>query len=124
MKKPFTLVLIFFISYSYSIAQSTFELSPNQSMSITGKGPGQDAAINPYLDKTSIAVIQNLGKNAFDVRVQNKEQFIEITEIKPGEMREIKLLQGFELYLDSEEEGKADIKFKEFKEGKDYISTN
>lgn len=62
MKK--LLLLITFMSITtIATSQTIIELGSVQSMCITGKGPGQDGAINPYTDKDSIAIVENIGEN-------------------------------------------------------------
>ncbi|MEP0987928.1 hypothetical protein [Ekhidna sp.] len=96
--------------------QSVIELEPSQSMSISGKGPGQDAAINPYLATNSIGIIENIGKNQFSIRVQEKNKIIKTIQIKPDDTKEIILLKGYELYFDSELKAKVKVDFKKMKE--------
>jgi hypothetical protein len=43
MKKLIILLCAVFFTQYDLFAQAEFELNPSQSMSITGKGPGQDA---------------------------------------------------------------------------------
>ena len=81
-------------------------------MSITGKGPGQDAAINPYFGLDCKAIVKNLGANDFSIRVQAENSIIETILILPGEENEVLLRKGYELYLDSDSESKASVKFK------------
>ena len=92
--------------------ESIFELSPNQSMSITGKGPGQDAAVNPYSGTNSIGVVENIGGKAFVVRIQKGENILEMTAIQPNQMIEFELLEGYELYFDSDYKTKDKVNFK------------
>ena len=51
-------------------AQADFELKPGQSMLMFGKGPGQDATINPFEGQDCYAVVENLGRVECAVRVQ------------------------------------------------------
>ena len=88
------------------------ELNPSQSMIITGKGPGQDGAINPYIDKASIAMVENIGRNPFEVRIQTSGKILEIRKVSPGKTEEFSLQKGVELYLDSELPGRAKVNFK------------
>ena len=113
MKKSYLLFLLLIGLASCSSSQSLFELEPAQSMSITGKGPGQDAAYNPYGAGNSLAMVENLGDHPFVVRVQEQGKIIEETPIQPDERKEITLMKGYELYLDSELEGKAKVEFQE-----------
>ncbi|MFK7750705.1 MAG: hypothetical protein AB8B65_20100 [Kordia sp.] len=112
MKKYILLFALFFGLQSYAQKDKTiFELKPSQSMSITGKGTGQDAAINPYTDGNSIAIIENLGKNVFEVRVQYQGKITSLQPIKSGKTLKFALLKGSELYVDSDYKGKAKIQF-------------
>lgn len=98
-------------------AQSdVFELDPSQSMSITGKGPGQDAAINPYSGEKSLAVVENISDNSFEVRIQKQGEVLEIRPVAPGETEEFLLQKGYELYLDSELKARARVRFREYEE--------
>ncbi|MEM9547647.1 MAG: hypothetical protein AAGA77_16825 [Bacteroidota bacterium] len=94
-------------------AQSIFELEGPQSMLMTGKGKGQDGAINPYLNENCIAIVENLGENEFEVRIQHKRKLISIQKVKPGKTLEIELLAGHELYFDSDLKSKASLEFKQ-----------
>lgn len=80
-------------------------------MLITGKGKGQDAAYNPYKDSGSVAVVKNLGEDDISVRIQENGELIGTTPVKPGTSEDFTLNQGYELYLDTEEAGKAKVKF-------------
>jgi len=112
MKKLyFTLLILFATTYTLS-AQSILELSPEQSMCVTGKGPGQDAAINSYSSEESIAVIENISKNSFSIRIQSKGEIIKTITVAKGKTKEIKLQKGYELYLDTELKAKAKVSFK------------
>ncbi len=93
-------------------AQSIFELSPSQSMSITGKGQGQDAAINPYSSENSVGIIENIGENSFVIRIQKAGAVIKMITINAMETKEVSLIKGYELYLDSELQARAKVTFK------------
>ena len=80
-------------------------------MSITGLGPGQDAAYNPYSNDNSLGIVDNIGKNSFVIRIQQEGEVVNRIPIDPDERKEIQLLKGYELYLDSELPGKARVKF-------------
>nr|WP_321234108.1 hypothetical protein [uncultured Psychroserpens sp.] len=112
--KHLFLILCVICTVTYNIsAQAILELKPSQSMSITGKGAGQDAAINPYAGSNSLAFIENIGENDFTIRVQNKKgNIIESIVIKPNETKEVRLLIRYELYLDSKLKSKAKVRFK------------
>ena len=115
MKKlliPF--VLLLFTSFTVS-GQDIIELDGVQSMCIAGKGPGQDGAINPYLDRDSIAIVENIGENSFSIRVQYKGEIIKTIAIAKGETKEIDLNKGYELYFDSQLATVGKVDFKEKK---------
>ena len=86
-------------------AQDKFTLEPGQSMIMTGKGPGQDATINPYFGEDCFALVKNTGKKEFSIRIQQKGTILQIIPIQKGQIKKIKLLKGHELYLDSNTEG-------------------
>ena len=94
-----------------SYAQDVIVLDDNQSMSITGKGPGQDAAINPYIGSDSYAIIKNIAGAPFEARVQQNGKIISIVKILRGKEVKLKLLKGHELYFDSTKKSKVSIKF-------------
>ena len=113
--------LFFFLIALSSFALSThatekdstiIELGPRASMSIAGKGPGQDAAINPFLGQACIAHVSNIGRNAFFIRVQNSGEIIRNTALKKGDDIEITLGATDELYFDSDAKAKAKVVFK------------
>lgn len=101
--------------------ESVIELDGQQSMCITGKGQGQDAAINPYIGSKSIAVIQNFGKNPFSIRVQKQGQILSTQEIAPGLKQKVILEAGQELYFDGDRKTTADVKFERFKPSKTKV---
>ena len=88
-------------------AQTEFILEPSQSMIMTGKGAGQDATINPYYGEDSFGIIQNIGERPFSIRIQQAGNIIEEIPIDKGETKKVKLLKGYELYLDPNPEGLA-----------------
>lgn len=100
-----TILLVCFQSKIY--AQTVFEIDGSQRMLMTGKGPGQDATINPFQGEDCYAVIENLGEELFSVRIQEKEKIIEIIKVEPKKVKKIKLLSNQELYLDGETNNKA-----------------
>lgn len=112
LTKFFCALIALFLFQACSSQKSEFILNSNQSMSLSGKGPGQDAAINPYMNEDHIAIVKNLGKVKFSARVQYRGKIIQTTAIPPNETREIELKKGYELYLDSELPSKADVTFK------------
>lgn len=110
MKKLIILLCVTFFTQYKTFAQVEFELKPCQSMSITGKGPGQDATINPYDGQNCFAIVENIGKKDFSIRTQQIGKIIENISIKKGEIKKVKLLKGYELYLDTNSKGKAKAK--------------
>jgi hypothetical protein len=91
-------------------AQNEFELEPSQSMLMTGKGTGQDGAINPYYGENCYAIVENLGKSDFSIRIQQKGKIIETIPISSREVKKVKLLKGYELYFDSNSKEKVNAK--------------
>lgn len=112
MKTILSLAFALLILQACAPNESIFVLSPAQSMSITGQGPGQDAAKNPYADTDSFAQVKNLGENEFSVRIQNNGAIVKEITIQPGEKREVKLPKGYQLFLDSEMASVARLDFK------------
>ncbi len=113
--KLFFSLLIFASMPATLLAQNDktiFELKPNQSMLMTGKGPGQDGAINPYADSDSYAIVTNLGDNPFSVRVQWKNEVIQLIQVNPNEEKTVTLYRGYRLFFDTEAEAKAQLVFK------------
>ena len=105
-----TLVLFFCLTlwtYYETFAQTEFELKPSQSMLMTGKGPGQDATINPYDGQNCYAVVENFGEMEFSIRIQQRGKIIKTIPILKGEVKKVILLKGQELYLDSNSKGKV-----------------
>lgn len=111
MKKLTFIVFLGLVSLAASAQENVISLGPSESMSIAGKGPGQDAAINPYIDGNSIARIQNISKNPFSIRIQKEGEILKTISIKPKQTIEVKLHKGDELYFDSELPAKARVEF-------------
>ncbi len=114
MKTSIYLLFAFLLLHSCVSNESVFKLDPTQSMLITGKGEGQDAAINPYSDQKSRAVVKNLGHNPLEVRIQSKGTFIKQISISPKETKEFILEKDYELYLDSNLATKARVDFEKY----------
>lgn len=115
-----TLILLFclsFLAQSNALAQTKFKLEPSQSMIMTGKGPGQDATINPIEGQDCYAIVENIGKRKFSIRIQKKGKIIKEISISEGETKQVILLKGYELYLDPNPEGvaKASVDYKKMK---------
>jgi len=91
-----------FQSEIFAQTKFEFELDGSQSMLMTGKGPGQDATINPFQGEDCYAIIENLGNELFSVRIQQGGEIVKIIVVKPTKKKKIKLQSGQELYLDSE----------------------
>jgi len=107
MKKVLFIALLSVSFQAKIYAQTIFEIDERQSMLMTGKGPGQDATINPFQGEDCYAIIENLGKEFFWVRIQEKGKIIENIKVKPKKKMRIKLLSGQELYLDGETKSQA-----------------
>lgn len=115
MKTTILLMLIgLFINFE-SNAQTEFELNPSQSMLMTGKGPGQDGAINPYYGKECIAIVKNMGESDFLVRIQKRGAIVEMIPVSGNETKKIKLLADHELYIDANDDQKIKLEL-DFKE--------
>lgn len=100
--------VISLFSIEDTTAQVEFELKPSQSMSITGKGPGQDAANNPFEGEDCLVLVENIGNLRFAVRTQQKGQNnLKTQDVDPGTTQTIHLPKGYELYLDTTSEGTA-----------------
>ena len=111
----YTLSLVLMIQTGM-YAQQIIELGSNQSMGITGKGPGQDGAINPYTDVFSLGIVKNIGDNPFFVRIEEKGKILAEVEVPVKEKKEFFLKPGFELYFDSQKPTKVKVTFKKYKE--------
>ncbi|MBN3519726.1 hypothetical protein JYB62_06895 [Algoriphagus lutimaris] len=107
MKLLFLLLCLTFVTTYEVFAQTVFVLKPSQSMIITGKGPGQDATINPYRGQDCYAIVENIGDRQFSVRIQQDGKIINEITILKGESKKIKLLKDHELYLDPNPKGTA-----------------
>ena len=112
--KLFKLTLLFLLAaISPMMAQDTVVLDDYRHMCIAGKGAGQDAAINPYLGEDSVAIVENLGKSPFDIRIQVKGQIVRTIKSTPNWVLEIKLKKDEVMYFDSEARAVARVSFKE-----------
>lgn len=94
-----------FLTQLESSAQTEFVLEPAQSMIMTGKGTGQDATINPYAGQDCYAIVENIGQIAFSVRVQQNGKIIKELPVLKDASIKVKLLKGYELYLDPNPKG-------------------
>ena len=112
IKSLFILIMFALLIQACSSNQTYLELTPEQSMLIIGKGPGQDAAINPYQGEKSIALVKNLEGARFNVRIQRQGSIIDQIEVRLHETKEFILEAEDELYLDTEVNAKARVSFK------------
>ena len=107
MKNMICLLSLILLFAAEATAQTEFTLDKQQSMLMTGKGPGQDGTINPYDGEDCYAIVENIGKRSFSIRVQKGSELIEEIPIKKGETKKINLLKDYQLYLDPNAEGKS-----------------
>lgn len=107
MKVLIFIVCSIFLTHFEALAQTEFELEPSQSMIMTGKGPGQDATINPYFGEDCYAIVKNIGEREFSIRIQQEGEVIKEITIPRGELKKVKLLKDHELYLDPNPKGIA-----------------
>ncbi|XOV66510.1 MAG: hypothetical protein ACFHU9_12860 [Fluviicola sp.] len=108
----FTIICFFVGSYAACAQVTTIDLESSQSMCITGKGPGQDGAINPYNDGPSTAVVKNLSDDPFNVRLQKDGVILRTIAVEGKTTKEIPLEIGEEMYFDSTMPTKVRVKFK------------
>jgi hypothetical protein len=112
MKNYLMLFVMLFVLQSYAQKDHTiFEIKPQQSMLMTGKGSGQDGAINPYKDGNSIAIVENIGEHTFSIRVQYKGKIFREIELTPGNTTKVPLKKGSELYFDTKKLTKVKLEF-------------
>lgn len=104
---------VFFGALSASAQTTTIELESSQSMCITGKGPGQDGAINPYTGSPSTAIVTNLGEERFNVRIQKNAEILRTISVSGSATEEIALNIGEEMYFDSTLPTNVKIAFRE-----------
>ncbi|WP_115461399.1 hypothetical protein [Winogradskyella aurantiaca] len=115
MKKILNIICVVLMIQTGLYAQQIIELGSRQSMGITGKGPGQDGAINPYTDDLSMGIIKNLGDNPFFVRIEENGKILAEVEVPVKEKKGFFLKPGFEMYFDSNKPTKAKVTFKKYK---------
>ena len=111
--KCLLVITCLFIIQLESKGQNTFELKPSQSMMMTGKGPGQDATINPFEGKDCLAIVKNLGENTFSVRIQFKGKIKETIVVEPKSTKNVNLPKDHELYFDTKKETTVEISYKD-----------
>lgn len=76
MKIAIGILSFIFITHYTTIAQTEFELDTQQSMIMTGKGPGQDGTINPFYGEDCYAIVKNIGELEFSIRIQQDGKII------------------------------------------------
>lgn len=107
MKSLLAMLCLTFLTQYEAAAQTEFQLDPSQSMLMTGKGPGQDGAINPFLGEDCYAIVENAGKQAFSIRVQQNGEIVETLRIAGKEEKKVTLRRGYEMYFDTDRKGKV-----------------
>ena len=107
MKNLILVLIIIFVSHYELTAQTEFEIEPSQSMIMTGKGPGQDATINPYYGQDCYAIVKNIGDISFSIRLQQDGKIIKELTVQKGEVKKVRLLKDYELYFDPNSKGNA-----------------
>jgi hypothetical protein len=83
--------------------ENRFKLDPSTNMLMTGKGPGQDGSINPFAGQDCVAVVENLAKAPFSVRIQQNGVVLKTIEIGAKETKQIDLKGSEELYIDTQQ---------------------
>ena len=83
------------------IHAQTFELKNGRSMCMLGKGPGQDATINPYFGQDAYAIIQNVGAVVFGVRIESQTHGVQEITIQPKEVCKLLMTKNSILYFDA-----------------------
>ena len=85
-------------------------------MSISGKGAGQDAAINPFLNEGSIAIVKNIGKAEVSIRVQYLGKITKQMRLAPARITRVQLPKGHELYFDGmKQKTSVEVSFRKLK---------
>ena len=113
MRFLFKLVFILLLISLESFGQS-FEITDGQSMCMFGKGPGQDATINPYAEEDfSYALVENIGTVEFQIRITSNVKDIKQFPIQPNGLVVIKLFSDEILYFDAitTQKAKATIRY-------------
>jgi hypothetical protein len=93
--------VLLFNTHAYAQEENNFKLNPLTSMLMTGKGPGQDGSINPYSGQDCVAVVANLAKTPFSVRIQQKGIVLRTISVEKKETKRISLGAQEELYIDT-----------------------
>ena len=103
-KSFFVLGLMLATTTASAQKENKFKLDPSTNMLMTGKGPGQDGSINPFAGQDCVAVVENLAKAPFSVRIQQNGVVLRTIEIGAKETKSIELKGSEELYVDTEQE--------------------
>lgn len=114
MKKILIVLLVSSSVVCFSQTKTEFSLDAGRSMCITGKGPGQDGAINPYYGSDSVAIVENKGNTNFSIRVKDPKGVTTSSEISAGITKEIILLKGAVLFIDTDDKALAKITFEKY----------
>jgi hypothetical protein len=93
--------VLLFNTHAYAQKEDNFKLDPSTSMLMTGKGPGQDGSINPFAGQDCVAVVENLAKAPFSVRIQQKGIVLRTIAVEKKETKRISLGAQEELYIDT-----------------------
>ena len=114
MKKILFIMLLTAGTVCTSQTKTEFSFEPDQSMCITGKGAGQDGAINPYYGSDSVAIVENKGETNFFVRIKDPKGVSTSSEISAGTTKKIVLLKGAVLFIDTDDKALANITFEKY----------
>lgn len=102
-KSFFVLGLLLLTIPASAQKENKFKLDPSTNMLMTGKGPGQDGLINPFAGQDCVAVVENLAKAPFSVRIQQNGVVLRTIEIGDKETKQIDLKGSEELYIDTQQ---------------------
>ena len=100
-KSFFVLGLMLVTTTTSAQKENKFKLDPSTNMLMTGKGLGQDGSINPFAGQDCVAVVENLAKAPFSVRIQQKGIVLRTIAVDKKEMKRISLGAQEELYIDT-----------------------
>ncbi|MAM28010.1 MAG: hypothetical protein CMC13_03225 [Flavobacteriaceae bacterium] len=112
MKKFILIVVIMLVFQIDTNAQEVLELDPGQSMCISGKGKGQDGAINPFMETGSVAIVKNLGENQFSIRVEYEGKVKEKIRLDPSRITRVILPKSHVMYFDNKLKTKTEVSFR------------
>ena len=100
-KSFFVLGLLLLTIPASAQKENKFKLNPSTNMLMTGKGPGQDGSINPFAGQDCVAVVENLAKAPFSVRIQQNGVVLRTIAVEKKETKRISLGAQEELYIDT-----------------------